>query len=177
MNLTDEPRLTELIVALSRITALGMGQLPDETIRSCLLAMRLAHRMDLGKSDVRDIYYVTLLQHAGCTAYAHETAALFANTGLERVEVRSLSFIHRLSSSEELWSGLVGGTVRTAALVASQSEDMRQSIQTGFDRLVSNFTVAGGLEIPVSVKIASGQKPLVSTMPIAKSVTKDSTPN
>jgi HD-GYP domain-containing protein (c-di-GMP phosphodiesterase class II) len=77
MNLTDEPRLAELIVALSRITALGMGQFPDETIRSCLLAMRLAQRMDLGKSDVRDIYYVTLLQHAGCTAYAYETAALF----------------------------------------------------------------------------------------------------
>ncbi|CAN5521804.1 hypothetical protein BH24CHL1_BH24CHL1_17200 [soil metagenome] len=177
MNLTDEPRLAELIVALSRITALGMGQFPDETIRSCLLAMRLAHRMVLGKSDVRDIYYVTLLQHAGCTAYAYETAALLANTGLERVEVRSLSFIHQLSGSKELWSGLVGGTVRTAALVAGQRNNMRQSIQAGFDRLVSNYTVAGGLEIPVSVKIASGQKPLVSTMPVAKSVPKDNIPN
>ena len=28
--------------------------------------------------DVGDIYYTTLLQHVGCTAYAHETAALLA---------------------------------------------------------------------------------------------------
>jgi hypothetical protein len=54
---------------------------------------------------------------------------------------------------------------------------MRQSIRAAFDRLVSKYTVAGGLEIPVSVKIASGRKPLDSTMPMAKSVPKDSTPN
>ena len=33
--------------------------------------------MDLSERDVGDVYYVTLLQHVGCTAYAHETAALF----------------------------------------------------------------------------------------------------
>jgi len=33
--------------------------------------------MDLSQRDVGDVYYATLLQHVGCTAYAHETAALF----------------------------------------------------------------------------------------------------
>jgi HD-GYP domain-containing protein (c-di-GMP phosphodiesterase class II) len=32
--------------------------------------------MDLSERDVGDVYYATLLQHVGCTAYAHETAAL-----------------------------------------------------------------------------------------------------
>jgi hypothetical protein len=32
--------------------------------------------MDLTERAVGDIYYVRLLQHAGCTAYAHETAAM-----------------------------------------------------------------------------------------------------
>jgi HD-GYP domain-containing protein (c-di-GMP phosphodiesterase class II) len=32
--------------------------------------------MDLGEQDVADVYFATLLQHLGCTAYAHETAAL-----------------------------------------------------------------------------------------------------
>jgi putative nucleotidyltransferase with HDIG domain len=54
-----------------------MGQPPEEAIRSCLLATSLARQMDLSQRDVGDVYYATLLQHVGCTAYAHETAALF----------------------------------------------------------------------------------------------------
>jgi hypothetical protein len=66
-----------LIAALSQVTDLGMGQPPEDAIRSCLLATALARRMDLSERDVGDVYYTTLLQHIGCTAYAHETAALF----------------------------------------------------------------------------------------------------
>jgi HD-GYP domain-containing protein (c-di-GMP phosphodiesterase class II)/DNA-binding CsgD family transcriptional regulator len=69
-------RLADLIAALSQITDLGMGQPPEDAIRSCLLATSLARQMEVGESDVCDIYYVTLLQHVGCIAYAHETAAL-----------------------------------------------------------------------------------------------------
>jgi HD-GYP domain-containing protein (c-di-GMP phosphodiesterase class II) len=72
-----ELRLADLIAALSQVTDLGMGQPPEGAIRSCLLATGLARRMDLSERDVGDIYYTTLLQHVGCTAYSHETAALF----------------------------------------------------------------------------------------------------
>jgi HD-GYP domain-containing protein (c-di-GMP phosphodiesterase class II)/DNA-binding CsgD family transcriptional regulator len=72
-----ELRLADLIAALSQVTDLGMGQPPEGATRSCLLATSLARRMDLSERDVGDIYYATLLQHIGCTAYAHETAALF----------------------------------------------------------------------------------------------------
>jgi HD-GYP domain-containing protein (c-di-GMP phosphodiesterase class II) len=74
---TARLRLADLISALSQVTDLGMGQPPEDAIRSCLLATSLARRIDLGEPDVVDIYYTTLLQHVGCTAYAHETAALF----------------------------------------------------------------------------------------------------
>ncbi len=66
-----------MIAALSQVTDLGMGQPPEDAIRSCLLATALARRMDLSERDVGAVYYTTLLQHIGCTAYAHETAALF----------------------------------------------------------------------------------------------------
>jgi HD-GYP domain-containing protein (c-di-GMP phosphodiesterase class II) len=75
-------RLADLISALSRVTDLGMGQPPEDAIRSCLLATALARRTDLGERDVGDIYYTTLLQHVGCTAYAHETAALFGGNDI-----------------------------------------------------------------------------------------------
>jgi HD-GYP domain-containing protein (c-di-GMP phosphodiesterase class II) len=77
-----ELRLADLISALSQVTDLGMGQPPEAAIRSCLLATTLARRMELGESDLCDIYYATLLQHVGCTAYAHETAALFGGNDI-----------------------------------------------------------------------------------------------
>jgi HD-GYP domain-containing protein (c-di-GMP phosphodiesterase class II) len=77
-----ELRLADLIAALSQVTDLGMGQPPEDAIRSCLLATALARRMDLSERDIGDIYYMTLLQHVGCTAYAYETAALFGGNDI-----------------------------------------------------------------------------------------------
>lgn len=42
--------------------------------------------MKPGERDVADVYFVTLLQHVGCTAFAHETAALF---GVDDISVRA----------------------------------------------------------------------------------------
>ena len=74
---TARLRLADLISALSQVTDLGMGQPPEDAIRSCLLATNLARQMELHEQDVASVYYATLLQHVGCTAYAYETAALF----------------------------------------------------------------------------------------------------
>jgi len=38
--------------------------------------------LDLSERDVGDVYYATLLHHVGCTAYAHETAALFGGNDI-----------------------------------------------------------------------------------------------
>lgn len=92
-----------------------------------------------------------------------EFSGLLAGAGFERVEVRGLSFIHRLSGADELWGGLVGGTVRMSALVAGRPEEARRRIRAAFDRIISEYTVSESLEIPVSVKVASGRKSLVSS--------------
>ena len=67
-------RLSELLVGLSRIADIGMGFEPGEAARAAVIAADLARELDLAEPS--DIYYVTLLQHVGCTAYAHEAAAL-----------------------------------------------------------------------------------------------------
>ena len=72
----DHLRLADLLAALSLTSDLGTGQLPESAIRSCLVATALARRMGVGEPEVASLYYTTLLQHVGCTAYAHETAAL-----------------------------------------------------------------------------------------------------
>jgi HD-GYP domain-containing protein (c-di-GMP phosphodiesterase class II) len=42
-------------------------------MRSCLVGTALAREIDLDEEDVGDVFYISLLQHVGCTGYAHET--------------------------------------------------------------------------------------------------------
>jgi putative nucleotidyltransferase with HDIG domain len=51
-----------------------MGVEPGEAARATLVAIALAEAA--GVDEPADVYYTTLLQHVGCTAYAHEAAAL-----------------------------------------------------------------------------------------------------
>ena len=88
-----------------------------------------------------------------------EFSALLRGRRLEDVEVRTIDFTHREASPETLWRGLLGGTVRTAALIRGQTSDMQRRIRADFDRIVRQHEVDGGLELPVSVKLASGRKP------------------
>lgn len=65
----DEPRvrLAPLLVGLSLVADVGMGLEPGEAARAAVLAARLT--ADLGLAGPADVYYTTLLQHIGCTAY------------------------------------------------------------------------------------------------------------
>src|SRR6266851_4318295 len=59
---------------MSLVADIGMRLEQGETARAALVAVELA--IEVGAPDPSDIYYTTLLQHIGCTAYAHEAAAL-----------------------------------------------------------------------------------------------------
>jgi hypothetical protein len=71
---TERLRLAHLLVGLSRVADIGMGLEPGEAARAAVIAARLARAMDAPEPS--DVYYTALLQHVGCTAYAHEAAAL-----------------------------------------------------------------------------------------------------
>jgi putative nucleotidyltransferase with HDIG domain len=85
----EELRLAELLVGLSLVADVGMGLEPGESARACLIAGRLADA--LGVPDPSAVYYTTLLQHVGCTAYAHEAAALLGGDeiAVKRAAVRT----------------------------------------------------------------------------------------
>jgi HD-GYP domain-containing protein (c-di-GMP phosphodiesterase class II) len=69
-------RLADLLAALSLSMDLGMAFPPEEALRAALLATGLARRLRLPEREVGDVYYTTLLRFVGCTAYAHEEAAM-----------------------------------------------------------------------------------------------------
>jgi SAM-dependent methyltransferase len=88
-----------------------------------------------------------------------EFAALIGGAGLDDVEVRAVSFVLHSPSTDDLWNGLLGGTVRTSALIEGQSADIQQHIREAFERVIGPYRSDQGLELPVSVKLASGRKP------------------
>jgi SAM-dependent methyltransferase len=89
-----------------------------------------------------------------------EFESLLRGAGLESVAVQTVAFTHPVASAEQLWDGVLRGAVRTTALIQGQSDEMRDRIRAEFDRLVSAYLSGDRLEVPVSVKLAVGRKPL-----------------
>jgi SAM-dependent methyltransferase len=92
-------------------------------------------------------------------SHEDEFAHLLRGAGLESVTVQTLAFTHRVDSADELWDGLLGGTVRTSALILRQPAATQQQIRAEFDQLVNECRSGDHLEVPVSVKLAAGEKP------------------
>jgi hypothetical protein len=62
-----------LLAGLSLISDHELGLPPDDAVRSCVVATALARKLDLHDGEVADVFHDSLLQHVGCTGYAHET--------------------------------------------------------------------------------------------------------
>jgi SAM-dependent methyltransferase len=90
-------------------------------------------------------------------ADADELAALLRGAGFAGETVTSLPFSHRVARVDELWDDLLRGTVRASALVARQSEEVRQEIRAALERAVEPFRTGDGLEFPVSVVLATAR--------------------
>jgi SAM-dependent methyltransferase len=93
--------------------------------------------------------------------FADETEfkRLLTDAGLVDVSVETIEFPLQLASKDELWDGLVGGTVRVRPMIVGQSADMQRAIRTHFDELLEEYRTEDELDVPVSVKLASGRKP------------------
>jgi ubiquinone/menaquinone biosynthesis C-methylase UbiE len=55
--------------------------------------------------------------------------------------------------------GVLGGSVRMAALIRHQTAVIQDRIRAEIERLVAQYRVADGLEIPVSARLAAGRTP------------------
>ncbi len=72
-------RLADLMASLSLAIDLGLGQPMEWVIRCTLLGTRLAEVMALSEADCREVYYLSLLRHIGCTANSHSDAQIFGD--------------------------------------------------------------------------------------------------
>jgi HD-GYP domain-containing protein (c-di-GMP phosphodiesterase class II)/DNA-binding CsgD family transcriptional regulator len=71
-----DPRLAELIGALSLASDVAFAFPLEKAMRTCVLAVELGRRHGLANDILHDVYYSTLLTYAGCTAFTHEVSRL-----------------------------------------------------------------------------------------------------
>ena len=70
-------RIGELLGALSLATDLAAGIPLETSLRTCVLATRIARILGITtRGALAEVRTTTLLRHLGCTAYAHEAARL-----------------------------------------------------------------------------------------------------
>jgi HD-GYP domain-containing protein (c-di-GMP phosphodiesterase class II) len=75
-------RVAELLGAFAAAGELGRGQPAGHVHRTCCIAMRLADHLGLSPAEKTDVYYTSLLVHAGCTAGISQFAAFIASDEL-----------------------------------------------------------------------------------------------
>jgi ubiquinone/menaquinone biosynthesis C-methylase UbiE len=88
-----------------------------------------------------------------------ELSGALHSAGVAEVMVRTFSFVHPLASPEELWDGILGGTVRTSIGIRRQPKEVQDRIRTAYERLVQAYAGPDGVKVPVAFKIGSGRRP------------------
>jgi SAM-dependent methyltransferase len=86
-------------------------------------------------------------------------AALLSDAGLAEAEVRSIAFEQEVADTDELWEGVLAGSVRTAALIERQPEPVRRRIRAALEQAVVPYRSETGIALPVSAKLAVGRRP------------------
>lgn len=87
-----------------------------------------------------------------------EFEALLREQGLQDPAVQTIAFDQRVAGADELWDGLLGGAVRTPALILRQPEETQRRIRSAFEEQVARHRDGDAFELPVSVKLAAATK-------------------
>lgn len=110
-------RLLGLLGGLAAVTDLGVGAASDESLRRCIVATRLARAAGCADDEIRDIVYISLLEHIGCTAPSHESAAVWGDD----IATGRLAFLMDFADPRDLFRvwipGLAAATGRSRARV------------------------------------------------------------
>ena len=87
-----------------------------------------------------------------------EFTALLEGAGFAEVEIKTVGFDLHLVDADELWNGLLEGSVRVRPMILGQTEELRREIRIRYDELLEAYRVEDGFDVPVSVKLAVGTK-------------------
>jgi hypothetical protein len=89
---------------------------------------------------------------------AGELTGLLGGAGLGPVELRELVFTLHVGGFDELWDGVLGGTVRTAARLTAASGEEGARARAELANLAEPYRAGGGYELPTTIRIAAGRR-------------------
>ncbi|HEU5240848.1 MAG TPA: HD domain-containing phosphohydrolase [Ornithinibacter sp.] len=98
-------RLLGLLGGLSLVTDVGTGAPLEESLKRCVVAARLAKAVGCPPAQTSELLYTSLLQHLGCTAYAHEGADVWGDD----IAVVRLAFLTNFADRTDVWRTWVPG--------------------------------------------------------------------
>jgi HD-GYP domain-containing protein (c-di-GMP phosphodiesterase class II) len=104
----SDVRRSELIAAISLAADLGMGAPLESGLGTCAVAVGLAGRLGLPPEEVSRVRLLALLQHIGCTATAHEAAAILG----DEIQQRGRSLTLDFSDKREMGRFMLGHVTR-----------------------------------------------------------------
>jgi SAM-dependent methyltransferase len=87
-----------------------------------------------------------------------EFTRLLTGAGFGDVVIETVEFPLELASADDLWNGLVDGSVRVRPLILGQSLETQRAMRMRFDELLEDYRTEKGLSVPVSVKLAAARK-------------------
>jgi SAM-dependent methyltransferase len=88
-----------------------------------------------------------------------ELRGLLEGAGLDAVELTAVEVRYPIDDVDELWDGVLTGSVRTAAQIRAMDDDQQARVRGALDELLEDRRVDGGLELETAVKIAAGVSP------------------
>ena len=96
-------RSGELFAALSLALDLGTGEPFEHALRTCLIGLELADRLDLSADERLDVYHLSLLHSIGCTADSPEAAARYGDDIAVRSEAAPIDTARKPAVAGFVW--------------------------------------------------------------------------
>jgi len=88
-----------------------------------------------------------------------EIRRLLARADFAAATVETVSFTHRVTDADELWDGILSGSVRSAARIRALEPGVRDRARAALEEAVAPYRGADGLSLPISVKLGRATRP------------------
>lgn len=150
-------RLADALGSLSLATDLAIGAPLETVARTCLVATHLASC--IGAAAPRDVYYAALLRHIGCTAWAHEAAAIVG--GDDHDVIRTFEGVDRARRTAVIGRAMQLGKTRPVArrvrAIAGVLASPAAGARLAAAQCAQAASLAGDLGLGEGVVLALGQ--------------------
>ena len=84
-----------------------------------------------------------------------EFAGLLTGAGLADPVVRPVPFTHRFDDLDAFWTDLLGGTVRSSALILAQTPELQAEIRERYASKLERWRDGDGFAVPCAVKLGA----------------------